>query len=59
MSRRCSLKKLFLIISHYSQENSCVGGISFLIKMSFDKRPITLSKRDSYADVILVILPSF
>ena len=47
MSRRCSLKKLFLIISQYSQENTCVGGISFLIKMSLNKRPTSLLKRDS------------
>ena len=30
MSRRCFIKKLFLIISQYSQENTCVG-VSFLI----------------------------
>ena len=57
MTRRCSLKKL--IISQYSQENTCVGGISFLIKMSLNKRPISLSKRDSNAGVFLVILPNF
>ena len=59
MSRRCSLKKLFLKISQYSQENTCIGGISFLTKMSFNKRPKTLSKRDSNEGVFLVILPSF
>ena len=26
-------EKWFLIISQYSQENTCVGGISFLIKI--------------------------
>ena len=59
MSRKSSLKKLFLIISRYSQENTCVGGISFLIKMSFNKRPTTLSKRDSNAGVFLVVLTNF
>ena len=59
MSRRCSLKKLFLIILQYSQENTCVGGIPFLIKIIFNKRPTTLSKRDSNASVFLVILPNF
>ena len=59
MSRRCSLKKLFLIILQYSQENTCVGGIPFLIKIIFNKRPTTLSKRDSNASVFLVILPIF
>ena len=52
-------KNLSLIISQYSQENTCVGGISFLIKISFNKRPTTLSKRDSNAGVFLVILPNF
>ena len=52
-------KNLFLIISKYSQENTCVGGIYFLIKISFNKRPTTLSKRDSNAGVFLVILPNF
>ena len=33
MSRRCSLKKLFIIILQYSQENTCVGGIPSLIKI--------------------------
>ena len=46
-------------ISQYSLENTYVGGISFLIKMSFNKRPTTLSKRDSNAGVFLVILPNF
>ena len=59
MSRRCSFKKLFLIILQYSQENTCVGCISFLIKMSFNERPSTLSKRDSNADVFLVTLRNF
>ena len=45
MSRRCSLKKLFLIISQYSQENTCVGGISFLIKMYFNKAYNFIKKR--------------
>ena len=59
MSRKSSLKKLFLIISRYSQENTCAGGISFLIKMLFNKRPTTLSKRDSNAGVFLVVLTNF
>ena len=38
MSEKCNeqkvfFKKLFLIISQYSQENTCVGSISFLIKI--------------------------
>ena len=52
-------KKWFLIISQYSQENTCVGGISFLIKMYFNKRPTTFLKRDSNTGVFLVILPNF
>ena len=48
-------KKMFLIILQYSIENTCVGGTSFLIKMSLS----TLSKRDSNAGIFLVILQSF
>ena len=40
--RRCSIKKLFLKISQYSQENTCVG-IFFLIKLQ-PYRPATLLK---------------
>ena len=50
MSRTCFIKKLFLIILQYSQENTCLG-VSFLIKLSFNKRPATLSKRDSNTGV--------
>ena len=57
--QKVSLKKMFLIILQYSQEKTSVGGISFLIKMYFNKRPTNLSKRDSNAGVFLVILPSF
>ena len=42
---RCFIKKLFLKISRYSQENTCVG-VSFLIKLQA-LRPVTLLKRDS------------
>ena len=53
MSRRCSIKKLFLIILQYSQKNACVG-VSFLIKTKAFK-PETLSKRDSFISVFLWI----
>ena len=54
-------KVFFKKINNFTilQENTCVGGISFLIKMSLNKRPISLSKRDSNAGVFLVILPNF
>ena len=55
MRSRCSLKKMLKIISQYSQENTCVSSISFLIK----KRPTTLWKRDYIAGVFLVILSNF
>ena len=45
MNRKCSTRKLFLKISQYSQENTCVG-ISFLIKMQVFRAPALL-KRDS------------
>ena len=49
MNRKCSTRKLFLKISHYSQETTCVW-ISFLIKLqSF--RPAALLKRDSKTGV--------
>ena len=47
--RRCSSEKVFLKISQYSQENTCVG-VSFLIK---------LLKRDSNTGVFLRILRTF
>ena len=43
MNRKCSTRKLFLKISQYSQENTCVG-ISFLIQAF---RTPDLLKRDS------------
>ena len=49
MNRKCSTRKLFLKISQYSQENTCVE-ISFLIKMQAF-RASALLKRDSKADV--------
>ena len=44
-------KKFFLIISQYSQKNTCVG-VSFLIKMQAFK-PETLFKRGSTLGVFL------
>ena len=58
MRRRCFIKNLFLIILQYSQENN-YAAVSFLIKLSFSKRPVTLSKRDSNTGVFLQILPNF
>ena len=49
MKRKCSKRKLFLKVSQYSQENTCVG-ISFLIKMQAFRVPALL-KRDSNAGV--------
>ena len=49
MNRKCSTRKLFLKISQYSQENTCVG-ISFLIKMQAFRAPALL-KRDSNTGV--------
>ena len=43
--KRCSIKKLFLKISQYSQEATCVG-VSFLVTLQ-TLRPATLLKRDS------------
>ena len=43
MKRKCSTRKLFLKISQYSQENTCVG-ISFLIKMQAFRAPALLKK---------------
>ena len=43
MNRKCSTRKLFLKISQYSQENTCVG-ISFLIKMQAFRAPALLKK---------------
>ena len=41
VAQRCSVKKLLLRQSQYSQENTCVG-VSFLIA---GFRPVTLLKR--------------
>ena len=49
MNRKCSTRKLFLKISQYSQENTCVG-ISLLIKMQGFRTPALL-KRDSNTSV--------
>ena len=49
MKRKCSTRKLFLKVSQYLQENTCVG-ISFLIKMQV-LRPPTLLKRGSNTGV--------
>ena len=49
MNRKCSTRKLFLKISQYSQENTCVG-ISFLIKIQAFRAPALL-KRDSNTGV--------
>ena len=54
---RCSITKLLLNILQYLQENNCVG-VSFLMEMQ-DFSPVTLSKRDSNADVFLWILQNF
>ena len=43
MNRKCSTRKLFLKISEYSQENTCVG-ISFLIKMQAFRDPALLKE---------------
>ena len=56
MNRR-SITKLLLNILQYLQENNCVG-VSFLMEMQ-DFSPVTLSKRDSNADVFLWILQNF
>ena len=48
--RRCSSKQVFLEISQYSQENSCVGG---------GDQPVTLLKRDCNTGVFLRILRNF
>ena len=49
MNRKCSTRKLFLKISQYSSENTCVG-ISFLIKLQAFRAPALL-KRDSNTGV--------
>ena len=43
--QKCSIKKLFLKILQYSQENICVG-VSFLIKLQATRSPALLN-RDS------------
>ena len=54
---RCSIKKLFLKILQYSQENIWVG-VSFLMKMQAFS-PLALLKRDSNTGVLLWILRNF
>ena len=49
--RRCSIQKVFLKISWYSQENIC-GEVSFLIKLQIFK-PVTLLKIDSNTGAFL------
>ena len=53
MNRRCSIKKPFLKISQYSQENTCVG-VSLLLKIQAF-RPATLLKRDSKKSVFFPV----
>ena len=53
----CSIKRLSLKISQYSQEKTCVG-VSFLMKMQAVS-PVTLLKRDSTTGVFLWILRNF
>ena len=48
---RCSIKKLFLKISQFSQESTCVR-VSFLIKLH-DFSPATLLERDSNTGAFL------
>ena len=55
--RRCSIKKLFLKILWYSQENTCVG-VSFLLKL-WAFRPLTILKRDFNTDIFLWISGNF
>ena len=43
MNRKCSTRKVFLKISQYSQENTCVG-ISFLIKIQAFRAPALLKE---------------
>ena len=50
-------KNLFLKISLYLQQNTCVG-VSFLIKIQAF-RPATLLKRDSNTGVFLTMLQNF
>ena len=55
--RRCSVKKLFLQNSQYSQQNTCWR--LFLIKLQHTWRHATLLKRDSNTGVFLRILQNF
>ena len=57
MNRRRFIKKLFLKISQYSQENNCAG-VSFLIKMQ-TFMPATLLKRYSATQVFLDNIAKF
>ena len=57
MNSKCCTRKLFLKISQYSQENTCVG-ISFLIKMQAFRVPALL-KKDSSTGVFLRTLRNF
>ena len=50
---RCSIKKLFLKILWYWQENTCVG-VSFLLKLQAF-RPLTVLKRDFNTYIFLWI----
>ena len=55
--RRCSINKLFLKISQYSKEDTCVG-VSSLIKLQVF-RTATLLKRDSNTVAFLWKLQNF
>ena len=57
MKIKCCTRKLFLKLSHYSLENTCVG-ISFLMKMQAF-RPAALLKRDSNTGVFCEHWESF
>ena len=54
---RCFIKKLFLKILQYSQENTWFG-VSFFMKIQVFI-PVNLLKRDSNTDVFLWILLNF
>ena len=51
VTRRCSVKKLFLKNSQNSQENTCAG-VSFLVKSLFFKS-LNFIKKNSGAGVFL------
>ena len=50
MNSMCCTRKLFLKISQYSQEDTCVG-ISFLIKMQAFRDPVLLKKDSNFANI--------